>query len=406
MFRNRAISHNKQRGMATLITSIILLVLITLVSFYMARSVLMEQKLVNNDIRSKQAFEAAEAGLSVAQEYFMKGIAENTAEGKYVLTDEDGDGSNDTFEGNLGNTSFKVTLRAINVDGFIAMGISSIGTSADGSATKTIETNVVALNPIPNIPDNPISTKGAFVIGGSGTVHNAEGHSTIWSGGDIDIGSNNSTKTLIADPNDSGYPSCMDTPNSCDLMESSNREMAGLDVIEHDSDLANLTADEMFMNFFGMSPDAYKETMATRIVDTANPGESTGDCGNSWDGCANMAQSEVVWIEGDVNQNGASVGCAVRMTGNKACAEADERPSIVIINGDATFKGTPHFYGVLFVMGGLNGSGNMTMHGALITAGGANTGGGSLDAYYNSRLLENLQNIGPRAVSAGSWKDF
>ncbi|KGJ88254.1 PilX N-terminal domain-containing pilus assembly protein [Thalassotalea sp. ND16A] len=396
----------KQQGMVVLALSIILLILISAVSIYLARTLLFEQKLTNNSIRAKQAFEAAEAGYAVAQEYFIKGIIDNTAEGKYQIFASIVDGSDDSFRGTLADSSFAVTLTEIDVDGLIAIGISSTGTSADGTASKTIASDVVALNPIPNIPDNPISTKGAFAIGGSGTVHNSEGHSTIWSGGNVDVGSNNSTKTLIADPNGTNYPACMDIPGECATIESSNRDMAGLDIVEHDSDLANLTAAEMFANFFGMTPAAYKETMATRIVDTNNPGQATGDCGNSWGGCVNMALNEVVWYEGNVSENGGSVGCATKVTGNNVCAAANEYPSIVIINGDASFKGTPHFYGILFVMGNVTGTGNMTLHGAMVTAGQANTGNGSLDIYYNSRLLESLESIGPRAISSGSWKDF
>ncbi|MDN3651699.1 PilX N-terminal domain-containing pilus assembly protein [Thalassotalea ponticola] len=396
----------KQRGLATLAISIILLILITLASLYLGRTLIQEKTLVGNDIRAKQAFEAAEAGIAVAQEYFVKGIAENTADGKYEIFASVAGEPDDSFRGTLGDNRFEVTLEEVEIDGIIAMAITSTGISSDGSARKTVHSDIVALNPLPNIPDNPISTKGAFIIGGSATVTNTEGHSTIWSGEDVDVGSNNSTKTEVANPNDDGYPACMDIPNACSTMQSSNREMAGLDIIEHDTDLANLTAEEMFINFFGIAPSSYKETMATRVIDPLNPSESRGDCGNSWDGCAHLAQNEVVWVEGDLVAQGKTVGCAVAVTGSNSCAEADEAPSIVIVNGDAEFSGTPHFYGILFIMGNLNGTGNMTVHGAMISAGQGHTGSGSLDAYYNSRLLEKLQSNGPRAVSAGSWKDF
>ncbi|WP_371186428.1 PilX N-terminal domain-containing pilus assembly protein [Thalassotalea maritima] len=400
------VSIHKQRGLATLTISIILLVLITIVSLYLARTVLQEQKLVASDTRAKQAFEAAEAGLAIAQQYFMKGIANNTADGKYEIFASGAGVGDDSFRGSLGENRFSVTIEEMEIDSMLALRITSTGTSSDGTASRTLVNEVKALNPIPNVPDNPLNSKGAFVIGGSATVSNSEGHSSIWSGGDIDVGSNNSTKTLIADPNDPAYPGCMDIPHSCALIESSNREMAGLDIIEHDSDLANLTTEEMFMNFFGMSPSSYKETMATRIVDTANPSESRGDCGNTWAGCVDMALNEVIWIEGDVSETGASVGCAVSLTGSHVCSDADELPSIVIVNGDVDFSGTPHFYGVLFVMGDMIGAGNLTIHGAMMVAGNVSTGTGSLDAVYNSQLLEKVQQIGPRAGVAGAWRDF
>ncbi|MEW6999583.1 PilX N-terminal domain-containing pilus assembly protein [Colwelliaceae bacterium BS250] len=393
----------KQKGMAVLIISIILLILITIVSLYLARSILVEQKLVANDFRARQAFDNAEAGLALTMEAISNSEYWDKDGNVLGVFDTNANDINDSNIGNLESGSVSINVTTIVINDLQAFQIEATGLSDDDTAMRIVTASMRAIEPLPNIPDNPFSTRGAVVLSGSATVHNPEGHSTIWSGGDVDVGSNNSTKTLIADPSDPNYPSCMDS-GSCLTKETSNRDNMGLDIIEHDSDLANLTPPEMFENFFGMTPERYKEVVASIVISDTDP---KGDCGNSWDGCVDGDEGGIIWYDGDVNENGGSMGCAQKITGGNVCDDADERPSILIIDGDLDLNGTPHFYGIVFVMGSIIGTGNSTFHGALITAGDIqNSTGGSLDIHYNSDLLKNAGSDGPKAVGAGSWKDF
>src|SRR5688500_6310308 len=59
----------RQRGVLTLVVSLSILVLSTLVTFSVTKAILMEQKISNNELRAKQAFEAAEAGMLAAMDY-------------------------------------------------------------------------------------------------------------------------------------------------------------------------------------------------------------------------------------------------------------------------------------------------------------------------------------------------
>ena len=78
------------------------------------------------------------------------------------------------------------------------------------------------------------------------------------------------------------------------------------------------------------------------------------------------------------------MGCTVAVAGNNVCAIENTEPSIVIINGDLSMQGTPHFYGIVFVMGDVDLSGNVTLDGALIVAGSTNSSSGSFDLTYTS----------------------
>lgn len=382
-----------QTGAVVMTLSVIFLLLTASVTLYLVKTVLLEQKITNAQERGNLAFEAAEYGLSAAINYLTEDADRNND--SVVDTnvfDTSGDGVGDTNTIAVDRQSVVVTVNATD-EGMI---ITSQGFSDDGSATRTIVQGMKVIDALPNVPDNPLTTRGAVTISGSATVHNPEGHSTIWSGGDVDIGSNNSTATYIADPSDASYPGCMDSPMTCAESKTSNKTTVGLDILEHDSNLANLSSEEMFQNFFGMSPAAYREVMVS--MDLA--------AGDDFSAAADLATNEIIWYEGDATISGMTVGCETSVTGNNVCSLADEAPSIVIINGNATLSGTPHFYGIVFVMGDISLSGNTTIHGSLVVAGVTNNTSGSLDIYYNSRLLENTGSNGPLARSSGTWRDF
>jgi hypothetical protein len=308
---------HSQRGAATLVMTVVILLLVTMVGIYTGRTVVFESKVSANDFRSRQAFEAAESGLSRAIAYLSsRGGADKNSDGIIdPVFDADGDGV-----GDVGNVTF-----------------------GDNSGAT--------VDALPNPPGNPLTTKGLVDVDDSATIHNPEGNSTIWSGSDVALGSNNSTATNIANPTDVGYPTCMDTPMTCSTTRSSNKVAVGLDVIEYDSTLANLTTEEMFKNFFGLSMENYKASRVTLNVAAANVNNLSTDSANPG---VDLAVGEVVWVEGDaVIENNTTVGCEVPTNGGAACPIANMDPSIVIINGNLATSGTPSFNGIVYVIGPL-----------------------------------------------------
>jgi Tfp pilus assembly protein PilX len=396
MLRIRSAMPKKFCGAITLAVSMGILVLSTLVTFSVSRAILMEQKITNNEGRAREAFEAAEAGLIEAMAYLRNdpdANANNVVDTNVL--DSNGDGTADSTTRTIGTGS--VTVAVTDISGNLTeFRVVAQGFSDDRSATRTIEQIMVTINPLPNAPQNPVVTRGSIIISGSATVHNPEGHSTIWSGDDIDLGSNNSTSTEVPDASDPDYPGCMDVPMSCDLVAASSRLMAGVDIIENDSSLGSLSPDEFFRNFFGISASTYRASMVTIDSTTATA-----------DTDVDLATNEVVWIEGDHEFGSVTVGCTTSVSGNNVCPTANTRPSIVIVNGDASFQGTPQFYGLLFVTGSLTMSGNTTVYGAVVAAGNATSDtGGSLDVWFSSSVLGGTARAGASTGSAGTWKDF
>lgn len=396
--------HARQAGSATLAMSLVLLFLITMVSVYTARTVLLEQKVAGNVFRAHQAFEAAESGLITAISYMsgVNGWDKNDDGVVDPVFDTDADGIGDTNSATFDdNSSVTVTLTGA----FPTFELVAVGISDDLTARRTVRQLVAALNALPNAPDTPLTTRGTVTVDGSATIHNPEGHSTIWSGSDVELGANNSTATNIADPTDPGYPACMDVSLTCGTTRSSSKVAVGLDVIEHDSSLANLTQDQMFQNFFGTSMAIYRDSRVTLEVapgaannlasDTANPG-------------VHLGVGEVIWIEGNVVlDDQTTMGCDVPLSGSAVCPSASLNPSVLIIDGDLTTNGTPSFYGIVYVTGSLELSSNTTVMGAMIVGGStATNAGGSLDLWYSSDVLRAASDNAPLAGAAGSWRDW
>jgi len=403
LHRRPATVKPRQSGTATLTMSLILLVLITMVSVYTSRSVLLEQKISANDFRERQAFEAAESGLTAAIAYLAStGGADKNNDGIVdFVFDTTGDGVGDA--NNLtypDNSSVTVTLNGV----FPSFTLQSVGVSDDLTATRTVRSLVATVDTLPNVPDNPLTARGTVIVNGSATVHNPEGHSTIWSGDNVELGSNNATSTNIADPTDPGYPSCMDTSMTCGTTPSSSKIAIGLDVIEHDSSLANLTPAQMFQNFFGTSMANYRESRVSLDVMAANANNAATNSGSPG---IHLGAGEVIWVDGNTSlSNITTVGCEIPLSGSASCPSASVNPSIVIINGDLTVSGTPNFYGLLYVVGDMNTSSNTTVMGAAIVSGSSSSASGSLDVWYNSDVLNQLRDNGPLAGAPGSWQDW
>lgn len=392
-----------QRGAVTIVMSIVLLVLVTMVAVYVGSAVLFEQRVSSNEFRERQAFEAAESGLATGLAYLAApGGADKDNDGAIdPVFDTDGDGIGNVNAGTYADNS-SVTVSIVGT--FPGFEVTAQGVSDDSSAMRIVRAIGASVDALPNSPTNPLTTRGNTIINGSATVHNPEGHSTIWSGSDVDLGSNNATATFIANPADPGYPTCLDTSMTCSTTRSSSKVATGLDVIENDSSLWNLTQEMMFMNFFGTSMANYRASRVSMEVAAAN----ADNLASAEPPGIHLATGEVIWVEGDtvLTQN-TTVGCEVEVTGANTCPIGNLDPSILIINGNLQTTGTPTFHGLLYVIGNMNLSGNNTIHGAAIISGDVtDAGGGSLDIIYNSDMLDMARDNGPLAASPGSWRDW
>lgn len=370
-----------QRGGVTLITALVLLVAITLVTIFASRTAVMEQKMTGNEIRAKQAFEAAQAGMEHMMAYAADGGV-----------DHDNDGTIDMASSVTATLSNLAAYTAqycapasalptcSSVTDFNNVLIYAVGRSGDGTASRTLTQIVRTLPATPNIPTNPLVSRETVNVGGSGMITNPEGNATIWSGGNIDI-ENATAKTRIPDPGD---------PSK--VVDSSAKGLIGADVIANDKTLAALSGDEFFGNFFGMKPAQYKALVASVQLDLSQVGTSTGTL--------NGMTNEIIWVEP------SSVGGTVQLQSNSTIGTANN-PVILIVNGNLEAQGNVTVNGILYVTESFVGSGSLDVNGAVLVQAGMGAGAtGSLDVWYNSAILGRAGRLGPGAMLAGTWKDW
>jgi len=388
MISIQPISNKSQTGAATLITSLIMLVAMTIITIFAARSALMEQKIYANEFRAKQAFEAAQAGLDYGISYVL-------AEGG---ADKDADDVIDTFAlRTLTNSAdYQITLTDNGGVNSTQTLVESTGRSDDDSATATISQLVVTFPALPTTPGNPVTARGLVNVSGTGDIVNPEGSSTIWSGS-TNINFSGSGTTQIHDPsvpaNDYSQPP----------VESSNSGGLGPDIISGDTNLSTLTGDQFFENFMGTDKASFKNSGSVREVAPADAGNLYNAVNDGLD----LARDEIVWVDGNMSLSGSHVGCTVDPGGSADCATANIDPIILVVDGDLTINGNLRIYGVIYVTGNIvNANGTASIDGAAIVEGDV-SGTGTLDITYNSSIVNEAANIARVAGNlAGSWRDF
>ncbi len=440
-----------QKGAATLIMSIVVLVLVTLVVIYTSRSINLELKASANMTRSKQALEAAEAGIAYALENYKGGSMYCM---KHTTLDADTSTAADDCISIANQDIGDGTKRAPNIAGASNVASSfylevdngtviSQGYSDDKTAMRVIWVDLETTSPLPNGPDNPFTTWGTAGLDGSGTVYNPEGHTTIWSGKTTDY-SNGSMDSAIANPADVNYPTCLDVAlgvqqagggSSCELTRTSNKDTKGLDVVENDASLSSLTNNQFFENFFGTSKSTYQDLVESqwgRVINADDYASEADVIAAIEKSVAEHSYGEVIWINGytdgsDLNLSGVTLGCRYDdLNGNgpknvndlhpkNTCSDADTttaaydlKPSLVILNGEnGGFKMNGNFSvnGLLYTIGNLDTGGGGDVQGAVIVEGDG-TLDGSWNIWYDSAMLDAIADLGGFAISAGTWRDY
>lgn len=287
----------QQRGAATLLVSLVLLIATTIVTFFTAQTVVTEQKIISNENRSMQALQAAQAGIVEAMVKISDGTYTTwSAESKVEVSS-----SGARYSLDFSDTS--------NLPSSDYVKIIATGYSDDDSSVKQLTQTVrlMVTSGMPGLPTVPLIARGDAEVGGSSNVINPEGGSSVWSGGSTANSSGN-TKTIQKKVSDDHW------------VVSANKKGIGVDVIGGDDHLASMDKDTFFENFFGMSLSDYETAQSgnSRVVidDAGNLGSSYGNCsdnpkeaiiviakiaeGSEWD--AKISVCGVLFVHGDVGK--------------------------------------------------------------------------------------------------------
>jgi len=424
----------KQQGAATLFTSIILLVAITLVVILSGKTVLNETKIAADNYRITQATTAANYAMDLGVNYFDTGgfdrinNATNAIESDTVvdlLGDIDGDGVYDnpfnapSLTSNDGSQTTSATLLFNNTAGTLCVPagaditmksgmITATGFSDDGLATRTITQCVGPITVLNDDgPKQPLVAQGSVALTGNARIINRFTNTTIWSGDKVTIGSSSAMETYIKDPAvgfldiaiAADEARLLSTDEDADTQLVSNNNLGnGLDIIDDDPSLGTLLGLDFFTNFFNVETRAQLKKLA-----------GTQSYTSMGDAITTPVKTGLIWVEeadGDQTMNGGTIG-------------AIGEPAIVIINGDFTLGGNSTIYGLLYVRGKYTIVGTPTVVGANVVegsnfpaettaAGPIVTGVGTISLIYWPGFESSSNNPLPglTAVISGSWRDW
>lgn len=393
-----------QRGAAALPISILLLFVAALVLIAVSRTTLMEQRISGNEIRARQAMQAAQAGISHAAAYMKVGgidhaggAPNNVADAITPITLTNGASYQvyycdpnvvppvDACDNASSRTTCAVGFTA--VERFATPLVLACGWSDDSLAKQPVVVSISRASSLADPPENPVISKGGINVQGSATVTNYFSNLTIWTG-DPFTGVGNSGKTFVRNPKVPQPPMTAtppDRPTACkesdDYICLTDKTNRGPDIIDSDLTLANLSDEEMFEQYFGQDFATYRDGIATRTLAAGQASTLAGIKGES------------------VVITGASSSVSLPSMGTR------DSPVVVIIEGNLSQAGSTTIYGVVYVMGDLSASGNFTVYGNVSVQGDV-AGTGSLDIIFDPFAISKAKKLGKPGLLSGSWRDW
>jgi hypothetical protein len=400
----------RQRGVATLVISGVLLFVITLAGIVAARTVLMETRVTANEHRSMQAFNSAQAGLDFYAALLALGGVDRTDGSISIPVDANGlpiididdflDGGNCVPGGGV---QFDFTFEGVGAPGFF--NVISEGFSDDCVGVRRIHQRLaIGLGELPDFPK--FALIAAAGVAGGGNAHNMinpEVNLTIWTGQNHDPSQSNTLVSNPADPCDYANDAvllkdCLPQGNQPGQVINDK----GLSVIANDVNLALLAQDgEFFEAFFGETEQEFLAAGKAEITSVADFGGLLSEgpvIGGSY------------WVDGDLGFQTPTIGCSTDVAVTEECGRADhdgeEMPSLLIVDGNLTIQGNPVVYGLLYVKGDLVVNGTLRVYGAIVVEGQVG-GNGNVDSYFSSLTLGAVS-TGLSAVTLvpGSWRDW
>lgn len=368
----RLFSHGEKSGAATLVMTVVLMMLSTLIILFAAEYGALQDKALSNVTRNNQAFEAAQAGLEYGINYLNKNsstILANPVNG-YIPSYSDSHTANVSLPN---NSSFTITYSNPVANNYTLIKISSTGTSDDGSSTHTVSQLVKFGSMLLNKPSEPLDIKGSATFTGNSQISNSSGNTTIKSG---------STVTLTG--------SATTAPSSGPGSSPGN---IGSDIIQNNSTLSNMSASDLFSTYFGLSQSLVKSSIGnyySNSTDTNYRSLISGKSGTS------------IWI--DQTSGTATIGGSAVVIGSSSS------PVLLVINGTNTFSGFVLIYGFVYINGNntIASSSSISIIGGVASTGTIG-GSGTIQIYYSPSVLSNLQSQSGMQYYAkvpGSWKDF
>ena len=418
-----------QRGAAALLTAVILLIGVTLVVIFAARVGILDQKISGNEVRHKEAFSNAEAGLEQAASFLRANPnlhAGATADGWATCT-----GNTSTFPCNIAGaqlvfatvasgaiSSSVQTLAAIpDADSYLvktAAGTVAIGQGASDDGTGAAVAQVTYAQASLLTPGElpPLMLPTGDLSGNFNVVPNPNGGGpgvpiSVWAKDTLDTTGAN-WKTCDHGEFKDGTSVCMDTKGdgvsgddwgacSCDVERSNSTDVSEDIVTYPAADFPN----SPFAYVFGDDGTITAAGQLTLEAEIQARAQATGlvlnDCDSLESDFSGLTTSALVWINGDCD------------TGANANIGSRDKPIILVIDGDLTINANSELWGIVVGLAEFNLNGGPVIHGSAIADIEGDLTNGTYSQVYDESVFINLRDdtINTEITKMQySWRDF
>lgn len=366
-------SLSKQRGVATLVTAVILLIVILLITFNMSESVLTDKRNLANSVRANQAFQKAQSGLDYGMAFVVSTSLDSSvtlaSSAAYVIP------------------SYTDATVSLEQDGDY-LEVISIAFSDDLTVKRTIRDRISA-EPVANgAPNVPLVSKGAInFTSGSLDLTNNEEALTIWSGGTADIGA--AIKTYIS-------------VDGVDDQLSNSNTTRGPDIVDGDTNLATATEQELLEQFFGAS-DLGDFCPGTGDPVTNTPATCSKGSGNVYEYAGNGYSGGSEGVCGDENTS-------ITLSFTDFPGTSEDNPVMIVVDGAVDIKATGNqdLYAIVIAQEVTFSGGANTFYGSIVSLDCADqppgSGGGSIK--FNKSAIDSLSGSGSVVRVSGGWHDW
>jgi Tfp pilus assembly protein PilX len=428
--------NNTQHGVATLTITVIILVIVTLMVAYATRVGVLDQRMTGNEVRYKEAFAQAEAGLDFATQKFnsafklsydgtqaatsLASILTSSAVGSPTEADgtspESGEGSFTVaitptavcFPVPTTPATCATTPTSIPLYAFISTGL-----GADGTGTATVQRQITMSHAMGGqAPDVPIIVSGAVGTGGNFNVvtnPNAAGQGvpvSVWSNGDITASS--SSATCHIQYYEGNNAQCSNPSGNLENITRGTNPATAL--TSHSSSMPDLLPNDpnfpadLFNFLFGIP----RTDWPTKKLEAEMNGQAVSNCTPVDNSGVNAGNSYTLWwISGDCTFSGGDeIG-------------SDTKPVILVIDdGALQTSGNVQIHGIVYLFNNPdNGAapsaalnGTTEIQGSFISDVGGNAMQGSYSVVYDPNVINSFLNGSGSNFTIGyvpgSWRDF
>lgn len=381
------------RGFITLTISLIIIILVTILSLMTGRMLMNQQRTASNQLRYKEALDAAQAGIDIALTRLslkndFRDDFSNTTGPFYQVT----------FGSDSGIQAGDGTLPVVTITSVGTAGYSSAAVDSDDSEAKvSIQQKAIIGNILSGAPDSPLTVAASMVASGNFSVAaNPNGGGagvplSIWSSEEVDLGGSFSSCALQGVTFDeNGYATSV--CNSNIYSQSDNKDPDNgkkSDILDEDLNFPP----NLLIYLFGVN--SIDELINRDYTDK----EILNDCST-----IDESSTGLFIVDG-----------ACDLSGKDAVGTAENPIILVVMDGQLKANASTNIFGIVYVRSedvsaSIQANGGATLYGALIADKNVSVdiAAGGFNAIYDANVLSRIQSGSQFSYVArvsGTWRD-